>query len=112
MGVKDERELNGHLAAEAQREAALTVVEEPEPVQEESPGVGSQELFDDMGNETGSRPTPSPGERGKESVSLEKRAPKEPDADGVHLIGLAHLTEMDDDTSSLGIGDEGLHDHE
>ena len=110
--VKDERELNGHLAAEAQREAAVTAVEEPEPVQEESPGVESQELFDDMGNETGSKPTPSPGERGKASVSLEKRVPTEPDADGVHLIGLAHLTDLDDDASSLSLGDAGLHDHE
>ena len=54
----------------------------------------------------------APSESGEENVSLEKRSPKEPDADGVHLIGLAHLTDMDDETSSLGIGDEGLHDHE
>ena len=111
VGVKDERALNGHLAAEAQREAAVTAVEQPEPVQEENPGVGSPDLFDDMGQEEGSRPTPSPDERGPERVSLEKRAPKEPDADGVHLIGLAHLTEMDD-ASSLGLADEGLQDHE
>lgn len=112
VGVKDERALNGHLAAEAQREAAVTAVEEPEPVQEEHPGVGSPDLFDDMGKEEGSRPTPSPDERGTEHVSLEKRAPKEPDADGVHLIGLAHLTDLDDDSSSLGLADEGLQDHE
>ena len=110
--VKDEHVLNGHLAAEAQREAAVTAVEEPAPVQAESPGVGSQELFEDMGKEQGSRPTPSPGEREKDRVSLEKRAPKDPDADGVHLIGLTHLTELDDDTSALGIANEGLHDHE
>ncbi len=110
--VKDDRELNGHLAAEAQREAAVTAAEEPEPVQEAGPGVGSPALFEDMGKETGSRTPPSPSERGKERVSLEKLSPKEPDADGVHLIGLAHLTDLDDETSSLGIGDEGLHDHE
>ena len=110
--VKDDRELNGHLAAEAQREAALTAVEEPEPVQDAGPGVGSQALFEDMGKETGSRTPPSPGESGKENVSLEKRAPKEPDAESVQIMGLAHLTDLDDDASSLGIGDEGLHDHE
>ena len=110
--VKDDRELNGHLAAEEQREAALTAVEEPEPVQDAGPGVGSQALFEDMGKETGSRTPPSPGESGKENVSLEKRAPKEPDAESVQIMGLAHLTDLDDDASSLGLGDEGLHDHE
>ena len=112
VGVKDERALNGHLAAEAQREAAVTAVEEPEPVQEESPDVGSQDLFDDMGTETGSRPTPAPGAEGTERVSLEKRASKAPDADGVHLIGLAHLTDLDDDASSSGLDDEGSQDQE
>lgn len=112
VGVKDERALNGHLAAEAQREAAVTAVEEPEPVQAEDPGVGSPELFDDMGTETGSRPTPAPGAEGTERVSLEKRASKAPDADGVHLIGLAHLTDLDDDASSSGLDDEGSQDQE
>ena len=111
VGVTDERALNGHLAAEAQREAAVTVVEEPEPVQEENPDVGSPDLFDDMGTETGSRPTPASGARGTERVSLEKRASKAPDVDGVHLIGLAHLTDLDDDASSSGLDDEGLQDH-
>lgn len=110
--VKDARALNKHLAAEAQREAALTAAAEPEPVQEDSPDVGSQALFEDMGNETGFRTPPTPGESGAEYVSLEKRAPTAPDADGVHLIGLAHLTDLDDDTSSLGLADEGLHDQE
>ncbi len=112
VGVKDERALNGHLAAEAQREAALTAVEEPEPVQEEDPGVGSPDLFDDMGKETGSRLTPAPGAEGTERVSLEKRAPKDLDADGVHLIGLAHLTDLDDDMSSSDLDDEGSQDQE
>lgn len=112
VGVKDERDLNGRLAAEAQREAAVTAIEEPEPVREESPDVGSQALFEDMGNETGSRPTPSPGESGTAHVSPEKRPPTEPDADGVHLLGLAHWTDLDDDASSSVLGEEGLHDRE
>ena len=110
--VKDARELNGHLAAEAQREAALTAAEEPEPVQAAGPDVGSPALFEDMGNETGSRHPPPPNERGTDHVSLEKRASTAPDADGVHLMGLAHLTDLDDDASSLGIGDEEFHDRE
>ena len=76
--MKDERDLNGHLAVEEKRDGELRAREEPEPVQEESSGIGTEEVFEDIGKEkTGRRAGPTSEGEG-EKVSLEKQFPKEP----------------------------------
>ena len=111
--MKDERDLNGHLAVEEKRDGELRAREEPEPVQEESSGIGTEEVFEDIGKEkTGRRAGPtSEGEGG--IVSLEKQFPKEPDGDGSGLVDMGHVSHVDEAVSSPRVGDDGLNeDHD
>lgn len=119
VAVKDERNLNEHLDAARRREAEMMADETPSAPGQDTPvapesGIGA-EFIEDSEKPKGISPTASPANPPDEKFSLEKMFSREnsgttPDDESTHLAALAHMTDADDEATSLSAGDQGLHE--